>query len=335
MPKPPPTTHYCRFCAKTYAHSSSLNEHVRFEHNMQNLIFTCDICAQHFTNKQKMRKHIMRRHARKSQCHLCGKTINSESYNSHMRHAHGEATVLCTQCPQLFKTEARMRAHVRAVHPTTAAAAAADDGRVYACDQCDKCFTDEMKLSRHKRLHDKLQQELQVPCPTCKKVLKNRLQLEKHLKKTNCANALADLIHVPCIECSESLNAITATKHMQHVHPDAVMQFQCTKCPLKQAKAGALFKHMRRTHTEKNRFVCPVCAKPFVRDETLQRHMVLHTTTSERKFECTVCQNNFTKRKGLLRHMRIHEGVRYQCQQCDKSFSQSYGLQKHVQSVHK
>ncbi|OAP58025.1 hypothetical protein AYL99_07115 [Fonsecaea erecta] len=49
---------------------------------------------------------------------------------------------------------------------------------------------------------------------------------------------------------------------------------------------------------------CPVCSKPFKRNEHLSRHKRSHY--SDRPFTCPLCLRSFTRQDTLLRHMSSH-----------------------------
>lgn len=83
-----------------------------------------------------------------------------------------------------------------------------------------------------------------------------------------------------------------------------------------------------RENEKLKKFRCPTCNKGFIRNYTLQCHMLIHTGKKDHK--CETCGKAFTLAKHLQRHRLTHTGERpYKCHLCGKAFSQQGSLQAH------
>lgn len=83
-----------------------------------------------------------------------------------------------------------------------------------------------------------------------------------------------------------------------------------------------------RENEKMKKFRCPTCDKRFIRNYTLQCHMLIHS--GKKDHVCETCGKAFTLAKHLQRHSLIHSGLKpYKCHLCGKSFTQQGSLQAH------
>ena len=83
--------------------------------------------------------------------------------------------------------------------------------------------------------------------------------------------------------------------------------------------------------TKKGNFMCEECDKTFVTNNSLVRHMQIHT--GRFSYYCKICRRGFNIDTNYKIHMRSHEGLKYCCQYCGKSFVNKQTHDYHT-SVH-
>ena len=83
----------------------------------------------------------------------------------------------------------------------------------------------------------------------------------------------------------------------------------------------------------RNPRICKVCGNQFATNQSLERHMKLHT--GEKPYKCEVCEKSFRDQFGLKQHMITHsESKPYSCH-CGSSFTVEASLRRHLFNVHK
>ncbi|NXQ92689.1 ZN672 protein, partial [Nyctibius grandis] len=106
----------------------------------------------------------------------------------------------------------------------------------------------------------------------------------------------------------------------------------------------------RRTHAAAPRpHECPTCAKAFVSDACLQKHLQSHAghttmppllpapaVAPETLWRCSICPLSFTSEEELLGHQGSHSVATvttsvttHRCSTCGKTFKNSSGLARH------
>ena len=111
-------TCFCVECDKILQCRDSYKAHLKAYHDPK--IFKCDLCRKLFSTLTRLKQH---------------------------KYTHNERTVPCYQCGNLFKTERKMREHIRRNHTK----------RKYCCEICSKRFRTIQLLEKHRRaVHEKL-----------------------------------------------------------------------------------------------------------------------------------------------------------------------------------
>ena len=93
----------------------------------------------------------------------------------------------------------------------------------------------------------------------------------------------------------------------------------------------------RRTFSDSDAYLCPVCGQVFPSYDNLAKHMAKHLPTetirsgdNNKIHYCKVCNRSFSRSDMLTRHMRLHTGLKpYECDACGQVFSRSDHLNTH------
>lgn len=93
----------------------------------------------------------------------------------------------------------------------------------------------------------------------------------------------------------------------------------------------------RRTFSDSDAYLCPVCGQVFPSYDNLAKHMAKHLPTetvrtgdNNKIHYCKVCNRSFSRSDMLTRHMRLHTGLKpYECTDCGQVFSRSDHLNTH------
>uniref|UniRef100_A0A4W5QQ87 C2H2-type domain-containing protein n=1 Tax=Hucho hucho TaxID=62062 RepID=A0A4W5QQ87_9TELE len=260
----------------------------------------------------------------KHMCRICGKYVTAGAFEYHMRTHSGERPFSCPhpQCGMKFIHSGGLRVHLRRYCKVrTVDAAELDSFNIrFECDKCEKTFTIQSKLRKHKLIHGPLY------CTGCRKVLPDLETLTRH-----------KLWHRPvqCSMCEESFMLTNLRTHYLDVHKFSG-PFVCTHCPKSYKKFHSLIKH-EMVHTGNLPLQCSQCPKRFIYNYDLVEHEKRHS--DDRPCLCWECGKAFCTNIDLKQHMLSnsranhektkHGGVRYPCTYCGKQFVCANALKRH------
>ncbi|XP_072279547.1 uncharacterized protein [Pyxicephalus adspersus] len=225
--------------------------------------------------------------------------------------------------------------------------------KLFACSKCRKCFSNQLRFFRHKRLHVDLGQK--VGCGT-----------EDNSAITDSAADQCDGKSPVWTGGGEELGTSTndgsspgsncQTNPCENLKPSQVqdgggkksktspkistpqisnLQLGClntldTVNPWKFKKSfcaerredfpfkSQLVLH-QRNHLNKSQFFCSECGKCFTNNSHLVVHQRVHT--GEKPFSCSVCPKRFATKSTLVIHQRVHTREKpYSCTECRKCF---------------
>lgn len=99
----------------------------------------------------------------------------------------------------------------------------------------------------------------------------------------------------------------------------------------------SMINEARRTFSDSDAYLCPVCGQVFPSYDNLAKHMAKHLPTetvrtgdNNKIHYCKVCNRSFSRSDMLTRHMRLHTGLKpYECTDCGQVFSRSDHLNTH------
>jgi len=146
-----------------------------------------------------------------------------------------------------------------------------------------------------------------------------------------------------CISCTSSFSTEEELQdHLQNYKHDG--PYLCEICG--QGFASVVFhrKHVQTTDAcrlgktyeyqrQRKRFQCTYCNISYCRNDTLVKHLLIHT--GERPFKCdqNECNLGFRSKEQLEYHSRIHRHP-YKCIHCEKTFPDEGLLNRHLNAVH-
>ncbi|XP_031660805.1 zinc finger protein 11-like isoform X1 [Oncorhynchus kisutch] len=260
----------------------------------------------------------------KHMCRICGKYVTAGAFEYHMRTHSGERPFSCPhpQCGMKFIHSGGLRVHLRRYCKVrTVDAAELDSFNIrFECDKCEKTFTIQSKLRKHKLIHGPLY------CTGCRKVLPDLETLTRH-----------KLWHRPvqCSMCEESFMLTNLRTHYLDVHKFSG-PFVCTHCPKSYKKFHSLIKH-EMVHTGNLPLQCSQCPKRFIYNYDLVEHEKRHS--DDRPCLCWECGKAFCTNIDLKQHMQNSHGeksteCRFPCRHCGKPFRLSNSRANHEKTKH-
>ena len=115
----------------------------------------CEDCGAVLDSRRALVEHRQLVHgAPRHECIVCGRAYTmQQTLTLHYRSAHpGEPLFKCRYCDEMFSEPGLRRQHEGSHIKGTVKQQRRDDG-IYACDDCDKTYTDELSMTRHVRYH--------------------------------------------------------------------------------------------------------------------------------------------------------------------------------------
>ncbi|KAI5725923.1 hypothetical protein M8J77_021725 [Diaphorina citri] len=314
----------CRSCDILLADYTSLESHVKTEHN-HNTVYRCSHCDLGLKNMKSLRYHIKMQHGKASQtfeCELCGRvTYSLRSLNSHRRLKHDSAhraLFKCRLCSDTFETKDERQLHYAKQHVNQ---------NPFICPDCGKGFASKSGLYGHRQVHkvkDQVQENF-FKCQFCGKEFTRRDSYNEHL-----------LIHMgprhKCPHCNKDF--VQRSNLVRHIRiHTGEKPYKCTHCDKTFSDKGACNSHIR-VHTGEETCACPFCGQTFSKKQKLKYHVRKHT--GEGLLECDICNKTFTNSYALKDHKATHarSAQNFNCIQCGSAFTENRFLNRHLSVVH-
>ncbi|XP_055629232.1 zinc finger protein ZFP2-like [Toxorhynchites rutilus septentrionalis] len=283
----------CEVCEKRFSDSSKLRRHSRT--HLVDKPHVCKTCGMSFAESSNLTKHH-RKHTgelrnvvgKPNLCSVCGKRFKwATSLSKHMKHHTKRKLFVCSYpgCTKYYVEQRSLDIHMFSHNGK----------KPFACNFCDKGFTQKCNLEKHERVHTG---EKPYKCNVCQK----RFAQSGYL-----------VIH-------------------QRIH-SREKPYRCEECGKQFAASNALTVHLR-SHSGERPYVCTECDKRFSRQETLTIHRN-RKHLNDKPHACMLCPATFVTTCGLTAHMKSEHGDRYyhMCPTCGKVFASMQSL-KHHQKTH-
>lgn len=221
----------CHLCGKLFKTRTNLREHENICSG--NLPFRCPICSKQFPSTTKLNNHTKLLHEQKycNSCQKCGKGFVKQSdYKTHLLSHSNEKKFKCTECNKIYKSLSNLNQHKK-MH---------NEKLPFNCTVCCKGFLRKENLESHLNNHNGIKP---FNCTLCDKKFVSQKNLDAHLKVHN-----GSLKRKTCSVCGKQV-IHGLVEHMR-THSN-FKAFSCTECTMKFLTKGALAKHTKRKHENK------------------------------------------------------------------------------------
>ncbi|XP_063407539.1 PR domain zinc finger protein 15-like [Mytilus trossulus] len=206
------------------------------------------------------------------------------------------------------------------------------NGKEYVCTICNKKYNTERYLRLHAPKHTS-----EFRCETCGKSFARKESLQKH----ECRFSAKIITKEPtesgqqtegnpiysCSKCEEQFyDLVEAENHLQ-VHRIGITCEHCKQVFLKRVQWN---QHVC-PDVEKSRYSCDICFQTFGNEQSLFRHVAMHTDI----YKCEKCAKCFSRKDSLLRHIttccpdKAEDYGVFSCRKCSKTFGTKLGLENH------
>lgn len=288
----------CTICKGEFRFKSFILIHVRMHLNLRP--FKCDECGRSFHGRFLLRKH-QQIHTKPYKCPKCGKGFNRRYImTKHFIKVHSEGsmdtmkdisvladekTLQCDICGKTMKTyqKSLMQYHIR-LHK---------DVRPYKCKDCQKSFSSDIALKKHRLNHKK-----PYTCHVCNKGFSRRYLMLEHFEKT----------------CRHKL--IKAKVKTQNGPTKTDVDLESFKSSNREQfisinENEGLYQAETMTEVDDKNgltsFKCVPCDKSFNAKNALMRHI----NTFMRQTPCKYCKTIFKDKHLTLAHQRSCLGIEF------------------------
>ncbi|XP_050078470.1 zinc finger protein 665-like [Anopheles maculipalpis] len=244
---PPPQIHRCCGCLLSFDTDAELKQHSDMVHASKAIhvdgsrTFQCKVCHRLFTTASALENHQNMEYLSRFQCATCGLLFgtNVQLTRHEFKHMHGKFT--CDICDKIFSSPEYLKNHMKNLHTNARATKLQHQQQQHVCNQCGKRVNSASYLRVHMRLHSN---EQPFSCNLCGARFKLISYLKWHMA-----------VHIglyKCKQCNASFKSPSDLQDHMNSHKDS-REFCCNLCGNGFFTQKALFKHMRKVHSQYKR----------------------------------------------------------------------------------
>lgn len=199
------------------------------------------------------------------------------------------------------------------------------DNSRFACTVCGESLSSAKNLKRHMNIHTRAEV---FTCTVCSRSFIRKDYMVMHMK-----------VHYGkkphrCILCNKGFTskmALESHKAMCRLVDRSRENHTCETCGEVFSSVRNLKRHINK-HTLEDVYTCPICSRPFLRQDYLQHHMrKKHNGAKYHPYQCTFCYKLFHSNIKLQEHLQTHTGNKsFSCTICHESFGNILALKVHM-----
>ena len=327
----------CKLCVRTFRHKKKFEQHLRRHVNSQTIdeAYSCTVC-----NKEVFQGWAAWKHHEK-QC-----SGNDEPLPDHIWEVYDQHGLLleqqqqvkavmarCHPCGKIFSSNNKLADHLKRV------------GKWHSfCGSCDYRILDANEYQKHiATAHGGV---VMLRCNKCGESCSNKVMLHAHLSNKhnlrNRAKNNEELTECICPTCGKRLrNRGNLNHHIKTLHGNK--ELKCNLCPEDNNRnlnrtftsLAHLAQHKRKVHAKT--YTCDLCGYTTRTSKRYNIHVLKeHTPNAERPFNCEYCNKGFFEKNLFKDHVNIHTGARpYVCKLCNASFNSQGNYGAHMRQTHK
>jgi hypothetical protein len=145
-----------------------------------------------------------------------------------------------------------------------------------------------------------------IKCDDCDKAYSQQHGLDRHKKKMHKCGDFTTKMAFKCEFCDYSTiySQSRLNQHFKMVHLK-VKNYECTECDHKTGTKTDLSKHILSIHLKRRDFKCDICDKAF----SLKKNLVKHSNVVHlgmKHFVCDICDKSFSRNQSLVTHKHRH-----------------------------
>nr|CAI5835587.1 unnamed protein product [Callosobruchus analis] len=355
----------CIYCHKTFVRKEALDDHVVKRHpdfiaSVSRKVHECTKCTFKTISSNNLKEHILAGNRTTKRCIYCNKTfLRKQTLDDHMLKAHpdflasvGKKVHECTKCTYKTVSITNLKKHM-VNHPDTPR-----NRTISTCIYCNKIFVRKETLDDHiVRTHPDFITSVSrkvLECTKCSFKTINTNKLKEHILAKH-PDIAGNRVTSTCIYCNKTfVRKATRDDHIVKTHPDFIASVrrkvhECTRCTYKTVITNHLKQHMMINHPDiagsriTNR--CIYCYKTFIREQTLDDHIVKRhpdfiASVSRKVHQCTKC----TYKTVIINHLKEHMMTNHpdiagnrltnRCIYCNKIFVRKRTLDDHIVKRH-
>ncbi|EFX72548.1 hypothetical protein DAPPUDRAFT_308202 [Daphnia pulex] len=268
-------SHLCELCGRSFVFKSSLNSHIRINHNGEAKPFMCTICGHTCSRKQLLDDHErIHTNERPFECSICDKRFRTKSTLATHRRTHSDVKPFsCKICAKSYTQSTSLKKHFRRHHENTGPNGAKNPLIAFAklsyhCEFCQKQFWRLLTYEKHRATHTGEAVAVRCAHPNCDFTYSDTQQLKTHVLTQHPHKAYT------CDVCEKIFLAKHSLKDHKILH-DSTLGFQCSYCPARLTTKANLISH-EKNHTRDTPFECSYCEMRFYSTYMLNIHMRKH-----------------------------------------------------------